>query len=272
MRGSIRIAVNGALGHMGREVIRAVMAAGDLELVGAVDIREYRGDIGILCGAGEAGLEVSGDLEHLLRAAAPQVVIDFTTPTAVMANVQKVLQYGARPVVGTTGFTEADLQEVEGWVREAGVGCFIAPNFAIGAVLMAVLAARAASFMEEAEIVELHHPGKIDAPSGTALWAADMLADRLAETGGETPRERFKPLEKLPGTRGGSHRGIHIHSVRMPGLIAHHEIILGGPGQTLTLRHDSLTRQSFIPGILLAVRKVMEEDTLIYGLEKILSI
>ena len=269
MMQKIKVVVNGALGNMGREVIQAVRAEEDLLLVGAVDLQEQEGDLGLLLGQGPMGLEFSRDLEEVLARESPQVVIDFTTPTAVMANIRKILKFGARPVVGTTGITRADLKQVEGWVEEAGVGCFMAPNFAIGAVLLAVLASRAAPYMESAEIIELHHPGKADAPSGTAIWAADMLAEGLPE--GFAPSSK-KLLEKIPGTRGGSHRGIHIHSLRLPGLIAHHEIILGCQGQTLTLKHESLNRKSFIPGVLMAIRKVMEEDRLIYGLEKIIDI
>jgi 4-hydroxy-tetrahydrodipicolinate reductase len=265
----IRVVVNGALGNMGREVIQAVMAERDLLLVGAVDTRGQQEDTGIITGTEKSGIAVSADLSGLLERTATDVVIDFTTPIAVMANIQTILHHKVRPVVGTTGITEVDLQQVETWVENAGVGCFIAPNFALGAVLMMVLAARAAPFMDAVEIVELHHDQKIDSPSGTSLKAAEMIANNLALPKKLAPEKR---LEKVPGTRGGNHEGINIHSVRMPGLMAHHRIILGGVGQTLTISHDSLSRKSFIPGILMAVRRIIKENKLIYGLENILSI
>lgn len=265
----IKVIVNGALGNMGREVISAVMAEADLLLVGAVDTREHPGDIGMISGAEKAGITVSTDLNGLLQKTAADVVIDFTTPTAVMANIETILRHRVRPVVGTTGITEVDLKQVESWVSKAEVGCFIAPNFALGAVLMMVLAAKAAPFMEAVEIIELHHDQKIDSPSGTSIKAAEMIAKNFALPNKIAPERR---LEKVAGTRGGAHEGIAIHSVRLPGLMAHHQVILGGVGQTLTISHDSLSRKSFIPGILMAVRAVMGEKRLIYGLENILSI
>lgn len=265
----IRVVVNGALGNMGREVIQAVMAEKDLLLVGAVDTREQLEDIGITSGTGRAGMGVSADLKELLQNTAVDVVIDFTTPTAVMANIKTILDQHVRPVVGTTGITEVDLQQVQTWVEKAQVGCFIAPNFALGAVLMMVLAARAAPFMEAVEIIELHHDQKIDSPSGTSLKMAEMIAKNLAPPKNMAPEKR---LEKVAKTRGGTHEGINIHSVRLPGLMAHHQVVLGGVGQTLTISHDSLSRKSFIPGILMAVRCISKENKLIYGLENILSI
>ncbi len=265
----IRVVVNGALGNMGREVMEAVMAERDLLLAGAVDARGQQEDIGIVLGTGRAGIAVSADLSGVLQKVAADVVIDFTSPTTVMANIETVLRHRVRPVVGTTGITEVDLQQVETWVNHAGVGCFIAPNFALGAVLMMVLAARAAPFMDAVEIIELHHDQKIDSPSGTSLKTAEMIAKNFALQNNFASEKR---LEKVPGTRGGTHEGINIHSVRMPGLMAHHQVILGGVGQTLTISHDSLSRKSFIPGILMAVRRIIKEDKLIYGLENILSI
>jgi 4-hydroxy-tetrahydrodipicolinate reductase len=226
----IRVAVIGAKGRMGTEVVRAVEDAQDLDLVGAWDLGD---DLA-------AGL------------ADAEVAVEFTVPASGFENLRLILESGVRPVVGTTGFTAGQLDEADALCRERGLGGIVAPNFAIGAVLMMRYAAAAAPHFDRAEIVELHHDRKLDAPSGTALHTARGMAAARGDT--------IPPLdetETLAGSRGGEGEGgIRVHSVRMPGLVAHQEVFLGGPGQVLRIRHDTLDRSCFMPGVLLAVRKV----------------
>ena len=255
----IRVGVLGAAGRMGRTVAGAVTSDPDLELVAAVDP----------AGAGERveGLEVSDGPDALLAARAA-VAVDFTHPSAVLGNVGWLVEHGVHAVVGTTGLTPDDLGEIERLLEDGGgrSNVFVAPNFAIGAVLMMHFAREAARFLPAVEIIELHHDGKADAPSGTALSTARGVADARAEPyrgpGGET----------LAGSRGGDHEGVRIHSVRLPGLVAHQEVILGGPGQTLSIRHDSLDRSSFMPGVLLAIKAVADRPGLTVGLEQLLGL
>lgn len=264
----IQVAVNGALGSMGREVVRAVHAEPGLELVAAVDTNADGGDIGEIAGIGRVGIPVQKGLADTLQKIRPDVVVDFTSPYSVMQNIETALSLGVRPVVGTTGITEADLEKVEHWAEQYRTPVVIAPNFAIGAVLMMLFAAQAAKYMPEAEIIELHHERKVDAPSGTAIKTAEMI--RKAR--GHSERRTADELEKVKGARGGEMDGIHIHSVRLPGFVAHQEVIFGGIGQTLTVRHDSINRTSFMPGVLLAVKEVMSRQGVTYGLEKLLNL
>lgn len=264
----IKVAVNGALGNMGKEVIRAVHAEPGLELAAAVDINGDGSDIGPAAGLGPVDVPVTPDLAGTLQRTRPDVVVDFTSPFTVMKNIETILSQRVRPVVGTTGITEADLAKIEGWSAEHGTPAIIAPNFAVGAVLMMLFAAQAAKYLPEAEIIELHHEKKLDAPSGTAIKTAEMIL----KARGHSPRQAVDELEKVKGARGGSMSGIHLHSVRLPGFVAHQEVIFGGIGQTLTIRHDSLSRTSFMPGVLLAVKEVMKRNGVIYGLENILNI
>ncbi|HVV76143.1 MAG TPA: 4-hydroxy-tetrahydrodipicolinate reductase [Mycobacteriales bacterium] len=241
----IKVGVLGAKGRMGAEVCRAVDAAEDLELVAAVDVGEDRGPL-----------------------AAAEVVVDFTTPGAVMGNLEWCVEHGLHTVVGTTGFNDARLAEVEKLVAaSSGVGVLVAPNFGIGAVLMMRFAAAAAPHFESVEIIELHHPNKIDAPSGTARRTAEMI--------GEARRGEASPdatSESLDGARGAEVDHVRIHAVRLAGLVAHQEVLLGGHGETLTIRHDSLSRESFMPGVLLAVRGVSSRPGLTVGIESLLGL
>jgi 4-hydroxy-tetrahydrodipicolinate reductase len=194
-------------------------------------------------------------------------MVDFTIPASAMGNIQAALEAGVSPVVGTTGLSPADVEQVRRWTGEAGVGALIAPNFAIGAVLMMQFAAQAAKYMPDAEIIELHHENKLDSPSGTAV----MTAQKIVAARETAPRpEPSGTVEKIPGGRGAVLEGVHIHSVRLPGYVAHQEVIFGGLGQTLTLRHDSMDRRSFMPGVILAVRKVRTLQGLTVGLEHLL--
>lgn len=260
-----RVVVSGAGGKMGREVLRAVHGAEGLELAGAVDPGWAGRDVGELAGLGALGIEVAPTLEAALKGGAVDVVVDFTTPGAVYGNVMTALERGVRVVFGTTGLKEDELAAIDRKAREQGIGVVHAPNFAIGAVLMMRFAAEAARFFDAVEIIELHHDQKKDAPSGTAIKTAEGIR---AARSGKMSVERG--AESAPGVRGGEVAGVTVHSVRLPGLVAHQEVILGLPGETLTIRHDSLDRASFMPGVILAIRKVGEIEGLLYGLEHLL--
>jgi 4-hydroxy-tetrahydrodipicolinate reductase len=245
----ISVGVLGARGRMGTEVVRAVAAATDLDLVAALDAGEDRGPMG------EA-----------------QVVVDFTRPDAVMDNLRWCLGAGLSAVVGTTGFDEVRLAEVAALLAEhPSQGVVIAPNFGIAAVLMMRFAALAAPHFDAVEIVELHHPHKVDAPSGTARRTASLVAAARGAAGLD-PAGPDATSEEIPGARGARVDGVPVHAVRLTGLVAHQEVLLGGPGETLTLRHDSYDRASFMPGVLLAVRAVLTRPGLTVGLEHLLDL
>jgi 4-hydroxy-tetrahydrodipicolinate reductase len=234
---------------MGTEVCKTVDAADDLELVAMID---------------------EGDWLFNLSDTAADVVVDFTTPDVVMDNLHWCIEQGINAVVGTSGFTESRLKRVRSWlVHKPDLGVVIAPNFAVGAVLMMEFAARAARFFESVEIVEMHHPEKIDAPSGTALRTAEMIATARREAGLGGMPDATK--EEMLGARGSDIEGVRVHSLRATGLIAHQEVLLGTEGETLTIRHDSYDRKSFMPGVLLAVRKVIDRPGLIVGLGALLD-
>jgi 4-hydroxy-tetrahydrodipicolinate reductase len=248
------VGVLGARGKVGREVCDAVEEAarlqGDLELVARID-------------AGD-------DLQALVDQGV-QVVVDFTHPDAVMDNLEFCIAHGMHAVVGTTGFDADRLETVRGWLEDSqGTGVLIAPNFSIGAVLMMRFAAEAARFYESVEVIELHHPDKADAPSGTARRTAELIAAARREAGlGPIPDATSTGLE---GARGADVDGIRVHGLRLRGLVAHQEVILGGVGETLTIRHDSLDRVSFTPGVLLGLRRVAERPGLTVGLEELLDL
>jgi 4-hydroxy-tetrahydrodipicolinate reductase len=256
----IRVVVVGACGRMGRETCKAVSGAEDMRIVGACDVSLSGTSLADIVEGAPAVL-VNDDLEAVIADAKPDVIVDFTTPAVVIGNIRKAVTGGTSIVVGATGVTPNDLITEEGMARKAGVGILIVPNFAIGAVLMMKFAEEAAKHLPSVEIIELHHDKKLDAPSGTALITASKIAEVRGETGSPQPQ---------PEARGAEHKGVRIHSVRLPGLVAHQEVIFGGVGQTLTIRHDSLDRSSFMPGVLLAVRKSTEIKGLVYGLDKIL--
>jgi 4-hydroxy-tetrahydrodipicolinate reductase len=230
---------------MGSETCRAVEADGELELV--------------------ARLGKEDALEQLVRSDA-EVAVDFTVPSAVKENVRFCLEHGIHAVVGATGLSDGDVEEIRGWAKRTNV--FIAPNFAIGAVLMMKFAAEAAAHYRTAEIVERHHERKLDAPSSTALRTAQLMERARTE-----PWVDAEPAtESLPGSRGGEVGAVRIHSLRLPGSVAHQEVLLGGPGETLTIRHDSVDRASFMPGVLLAIKRVEASDDLTVGLERLLEL
>ena len=257
----IRILVSGAAGRMGREVVRAVRAEDDLELVAAVDPMHA----GESLGEG-TDLTLEGDLAGAIAAHTPDVVVDFTHPSAVEGNIRTTLAAGVDCVVGTTGISESALSALAAGIP-AGTCLFVAPNFAIGAVLMMRFAADAARFMPHAEIIELHHDRKADAPSGTALRTASLIADARASV----PPAPGRETEVADGARGALVHDVTVHSVRLPGLVAHQEVLFGGQGQTLSIRHDSIDRTSFMPGVLLAVRSVGGHSGLVVGLEHLMG-
>ncbi|MFL5798534.1 MAG: 4-hydroxy-tetrahydrodipicolinate reductase [Actinomycetota bacterium] len=256
---TIPVGVLGANGRMGRTVCAAIAADPDLELVAAVDR--------VAVGERVEGVTIADDPQALADSDA-QVAVDFTHPDAVLTDVLWCVDHGVHVVVGTTGMTQEDLGAIERRIAERGGGSnvFVAPNFAIGAVLMMHFAEQAARFLPAAEVIELHHDGKADAPSGTALATARKIAAARGRP------YRGPDAETLPGSRGGDHEGVRIHSVRLPGLVAHQEVVLGGPGQTLSIRHDSMDRTSFMPGVLLAVKEVGNRPGLTVGLERLLGL
>jgi 4-hydroxy-tetrahydrodipicolinate reductase len=272
----IPVIVNGAAGKMGRETIKAVVQAADMSLMGAVDTNpEYQGkDAGEVAGLNEpTEVPITDQLEPILAYVAgerhlqPGVMVDFTHPDAVYDNVRSAIAYGIRPVVGTTGLSSKQIEQLADFAEKASTGCLIIPNFSIGMVLLQQAAIAASQYFDHVEIIELHHNQKADAPSGTAIQTAQMLA----EMGKTFNQPAVKETEKLPGARGSlAGEGIRIHSVRLPGLIAHQEVIFGAPGQIYTLRHDTSDRTAYMPGVLLAIRKVLQLKSLVYGLEKIL--
>jgi 4-hydroxy-tetrahydrodipicolinate reductase len=243
---AIRVGVLGAAGRMGSTVCAAVEGDADLDLVARVDIDD--------------------PIQSLVDNGA-EVAVDFTTADAARKNVLFCLDNSIHAVVGTTGLSESDLETIRKRAETSSANAFIAPNFAVGAVLMMRFAAAAARYFRNVEIIERHHENKIDAPSGTALRTAQLMNEQRSE-----PWDPIEPSkESLSGSRGGEEGGVHIHSIRVPGSVAHQEVILGSAGETLTIRHDSLDRSSFMPGVLLAVKKIGELEGLTVGLDALLD-
>jgi 4-hydroxy-tetrahydrodipicolinate reductase len=244
---SVNVLINGYRGKMGQEAVHAINASADLNLVGTVDL----GD----------------DLTGLIHDTQAQVVLDFTRADVVYDNAKKIIAAGAHPVIGTSGLTADQVKELKAMCDAKKLGAMVVPNFSIGAVLMMKYAHDAARYFPDVEIIELHHPQKQDSPSGTAMKTAAMIAENRK---GENKAFEIETKETIPGGRGANSHGIPIHSVRLSGLVAHQEIIFGGQGETLILRHDSLSRESFMPGVCLACKKVVDLDGLVEGLEFIL--
>ncbi|MEW5946221.1 MAG: 4-hydroxy-tetrahydrodipicolinate reductase [bacterium] len=263
----IRVLVSGACGRMGREVVRAVAAEKDMAVAGGVDVAGEGRDVGEQAGAGRLGVPVTSDLKEALSAAAPDVVVDFTTAAGFEGRAMEILRRNCRLVAGTTGIPEPALEKIRKTSERRGLGVIVAPNFAVGAVLMMNFARQAARFLPDVEIVELHHDRKADAPSGTALYTAGLVNGALR--GAPGAKDPTKTL-KLKGCRGGRAGRVTVHSVRLPGFLAHQEVIFGGPGQTLTIRHDTTSREAFMPGVLFAVRAVVKLDRFVYGLENLM--
>lgn len=262
----LKVVVAGAAGRMGREVVKAVMNDQDLVLAGAVDVAGQGQDIGTLTAGSPNGVLVAGNLGRVLEETGADVVVDFTIPSIIRENLSISLRHKVHAVVGTTGLSEKDIENINRDALDAGVGVVIAPNFAIGAVLMMKFAAEAARYLPHVEIIELHHDQKLDAPSGTAIKTAELIKANREQFRQGHPHEK----EEFTGARGGEFDGMRIHSIRLPGMVAHQEVIFGGLGQTLKIRHDSLSRESFMPGVVLAVKRVVSLQGVTYGLEKIM--
>jgi 4-hydroxy-tetrahydrodipicolinate reductase len=244
----IKVGVLGARGRMGSEVVKAVNEAADLELVAALDL---------------------GDSLDTLVTNGAQVVVDFTTPDSVMANLEFLIGNNINAVIGTTGFDDARIAKIKSLLSSSKSGVLIAPNFAIGAVLMMEFATKAAKYFESAEIIELHHPNKVDAPSGTAARTAELMSKSRKEAGLAPMPDATST--SLDGARGATVGDIPVHSVRLRGLVAHQEVLLGGIGETLSIRHDSIDRVGFMPGVLLGVRQVVTHPGLTFGLENFME-
>ena len=262
-----RIALAGAAGRMGTACREAFDGTDDLELVACVDRTP------VTEGPGAEEAPFFSSVSEALAATHPDILVDFTAPSSVEANIRTALAAGVDCVVGTTGLSAATLEALEAEIPQ-GTCLFVAPNFAIGAVLLMQLAARTARWMPDVEIIELHHNLKKDAPSGTAIRTAELIAEAREEAG-SIPLGAPGPESELPaysGARGARAEDIPVHSVRLPGLVAHEEVIFGAPGQTLTLRHDSLDRVSFMPGVLTACRAVGEREGLIVGIENLIDL
>ena len=267
MKNKIRVIVSGAAGRMGGETVRAVSAEKDLLLAGAFDAVGAGRDAGEAAGIGNTGVIISDSLEAALKKSGADVVVDFTTAEGFGGRAAAILKAGCRLVTGTTGIEPHVIKQVERLAAQKKLGVLIAPNFAIGAVLMMQFAEKAAAYMPDCEIVELHHNRKLDAPSGTALATAEKIA--AARRGLKPVPDPTKNM-KLEGARGGEAGGVRIHSVRLPGFLANQEVVFGGPGQTLTIRHDTISRECFMPGVVLAVRRIMKFNRLVVGLENLL--
>ena len=246
----IKVAILGAKGRMGTESVKAISAADDLELVASLDL---------------------GDSLDLLKSSGAEVVLDFTTPDSVMKNLEYAITNGINVVVGTTGFDSKRIEEVKTLLaKNSKVGAIIAPNFGLGAVLMMQFAAKAATYFESVEIIELHHPEKADAPSGTATRTAELISD--ARSKAKKSAMPDKTSSGLAGARGAKVGDVPIHSIRLRGLVAHQEVLLGDQGETLSIRHDSIDRSGFMPGVLLAIRSVKTRSGLTFGIENLMDI
>lgn len=241
----ITVLINGANGKMGQQTSKALSESNQFKIVGQTG----RND----------------DLAKEIKTSNANVVVDFTTAAVAYQNAKIIIEAGARPVIGTTGFMSEQIQELSQLCQQKKLGAIIAPNFSIGAVLMMQYSREIAKHFPHVEIIELHHDQKADAPSGTAIKTAEMIAEVRTNVAAKVIEK-----ELIPGARGGKKHNVHIHSIRLPGLVAHQEVIFGGVGETLTLRHDTISREAFMPGVLLACKKVLELDHLVYGLEHIL--
>lgn len=261
----LRVCVSGAAGRMGLEVAKAVVADPELELAGGADPAASGQSFSSLGVPSNA--VVLANMSECITTAHPDVIVDFTTPDAVMQNIKIGLESRVHMVVGTTGIEPDDLAVFEPLMKERKANLFVAPNFAIGAVLMMRFAKEAAHYFPDAEIIELHHNAKADAPSGTALKTATQIALGRRRAAAGNPAGK----EILAGARGAERDATHIHSVRLPGLVAHQEVVFGGQGQTLSVRHDSIDRTSFMPGVVMATKAVAQRPGLTFGLDQILD-
>ena len=263
----IRIILAGPRGKMGMEALKLIQDTEHFELVAVIDRKNGGKLISDIDGLPALAAPIYEDPEQCFKEVSADVLVDLTTPEIGRKHTEAALKYGIRPVVGTTGFNEQELKDLAKTAEEKGIGVIIAPNFAIGAVLMMKFAQMAAKYFPDVEIIEQHHDQKLDAPSGTAIKTAELISRVREEKQQGHPNEK----ETIKGARGANMNGMRIHSVRLPGLVAHQEVLFGGNGQILTIRHDSIHRSSFMSGVKLAVETVMNIDMLVYGLENIIE-
>ena len=274
---TIPVLVSGALGRMGREVVNSVLNSSDCELVAAIDINKKNNgeNISQLLNLKSSKVIVSNDLEGSLCSISQEyrnenikpVLVDFTNPDSVFENTRSAIAYGISPIIGTTGLTPAQINDLSIFAHKAEVGSAIIPNFSVGIVLLQQAASVAAKFYDNIELIEMHHNQKVDSPSGTCIKTAEMIE--------EYPKKYneglVKESESLKGVRGGVRdSGLNIHSIRLPGLLAHQVVIMGSPGETYTIRHDTIDRKAYMPGVLQAIRKIGNFNSLVYGLEKLI--
>ena len=263
---TIRVLLNGAAGKMGRSMAGFILADPEMELAAAVDVEQAGCDAGCLSTGAACGVIIESDLAAAIDRACPDVMLDFTEPDGVRQGVLTALSQGVACVVGTTGLNDADLEEIDALARAHNVGAIVSPNFALSAVLMARFAAEAVKYFPDYELVETHHDKKKDAPSGTALAMTRMMNANRAPH----PQGRADSYEEIPGCRGGDCQGARIHSLRLPGVVARHEITFGGPGQLLYIKQECTDRQGFWPGVRLALLRVSEITGLVHGLGQLL--
>jgi len=267
MSQKITVAVAGASGRMGREVVKMVLEDPELELVAAIARSAGPVDAGTLAGKPDTGVIVSSSLAEALKASRPDVLVDFTGPKSAMPNAETALANGVRPVIGTTGFTPEQIAELDKQCKDKGIGGLIAPNFSIGAILMMKFSAMAAKYFPHVEIIEYHGDQKLDAPSGTSIKTAEWISEARQELRQGNPDEE----EVIEGARGGYYNGFRIHSVRLPGVFAQQEVVFGAFGQTLKIRHDSYDRAGYMPGVNTAIKKIMNVTGMVYGFEHFLD-
>ncbi|SDN36718.1 4-hydroxy-tetrahydrodipicolinate reductase [Alkalicoccus daliensis] len=263
----INIIIAGPRGNMGKEAVKMVEKQHEFNLCAVVDYKYDNIQMKDAEGMESLKIPVYSDLKTCIAKENPDVLIDLTNPETGKKHLRTALEKGVRPVIGTTGFTDEDIKSLSNLAEEKQLGAIIAPNFAIGAILLMKFSRAAAKYMSDVEIIEQHHDKKLDAPSGTAMKTAQLISEIREEKQQGHPEE----TEAWPHARGAEYEGMRIHSVRLPGRVAHQEVIFGGEGQVLTLRHDSMNRTSFMPGVKLAVEHVMESTGLIYGLDELID-
>lgn len=274
---TIPVLVSGALGKMGSEVVNSVLNSSDCELVAAIDTNKKNNgeNISQLLNLKKSDVFVSNDLEGSLCSISQDyrneeikpVLVDFTHPDSVYENTRSAIAYGISPVVGTTGLTPSQINDLAIFTQKANIGCAIIPNFSVGMVLLQQAASVAAKFYDNIELIEMHHNQKADSPSGTCIKTAEMIEEYPKKYN----QSLVKETESLKGVRGGLRdSGLNIHSIRLPGLLAHQVVIMGSPGETYTIKHDTIDRKAYMPGVLQAIRKIGKFDSLIYGLEKLI--
>ncbi len=274
---SIPVLVSGALGRMGSEVVNSVLNSPDCELVAAIDINKKNNgkSISQLLNLKSCDILVSNDLEGSLCSISQEyrnvdtnpVLVDFTHPDSVFENTRSAIAYGISPIVGTTGLSPSQIEDLSIFADKADVGCAIIPNFSVGMVLLQQAASVAAKFYDNIELIEMHHNQKADSPSGTCIKTAEMIEEYPKKYN----QDLVKESESLKGVRGGvRNSGLNIHSIRLPGLLAHQVVMMGSPGETYTIRHDTIDRKAYMPGVLQAIKKIGNFNSLVYGLEKLI--